>query len=304
MPPDEGRSPPETRAGFCALSGRANVGKSTLLNRLVGAELAIVTPRPQTTRRRLLGIYSSEEGQAVFVDAPGLLEPRNPLQRAMRGEAEEALEGADVVVYVTDAGYEPSLEAAREFRPPHDMSAILCLNKTDRVSEGRRAELEREFGEGPWERVVATIATEGVGVDALREAVFGGLPPSPPLYPPDQLTTASRRFFVEEFVREACFGELAEEVPYSVAVRVEEFREDEEPLYISAVIYVERSSQKGIVIGEDGTMIRRIGTAARGRVQEFLDRRVYLDLWVKVLPKWRKKPDRLSRLGYGSPGPG
>lgn len=291
-------APAEHRAGFCALLGLPNVGKSTLLNRLVESELAVVTPKAQTTRRRLRGIYSDDRHQAIFVDTPGLLEPRYLLQEAMRDEAERALEGTDVRVWVVDAGYPPSLEFALASELPDRRVDVLCLNKVDRVDEARRRELLDRLEGAGWATVVPTVAREGVGVDRLRSEVLERLPTSPPLYPPDQLATDHLRKFAAEFVREACFHELEQEVPYSVAVVVEEFRESEDPVYVSAVLYVERSSQKGIVIGEGGKMIRRIGSRARRRIEAFLGRRVYLDLWVKVLPKWRKKRSELARLGF------
>lgn len=291
----------ETRSGFCALVGLANVGKSTLLNRLVGQKLAIVTPKTQTTRRRLSGIFTDERGQVIFVDTPGLLEPRYLLQEAMRAEALEALEGADAAIYVADCGFAPSLEDAAAFRPPGDIPATLCLNKADRPGD-RLDELARRFREeGDWRAVVPTVATSARGIDELRAAAFDMLPPGPPLYPPDQLATASLRELAAEFVRECCFGVLEEEVPYSVAVEVTEFREDEDPLFIRAVLFVERESQKGIVIGQGGGMIRRIGTCARKEIEQLVDRQVYLDLHVKVLSKWRKKPGALARFGLPVP---
>lgn len=285
-------------AGFVAVVGLPNVGKSTLVNALVGRRLAIVTPKAQTTRRRLLGIYSDESHQAVFVDTPGLLEPRYLLHEAMKEEAEAALEDADVVVYVVDAGYEPSLRAGREFGVEDAPPSVLCLNKMDRVAPADRQELVDSFPAEAWDAVVPTVATEGKGVDRLRRAVLSRLPASPPYYPLEDLSAAPLRFFVEEFVRETCFEELEEEVPYSVAVQVEAFRESEEPVYISASLFVERASQKGIVIGKGGRMIRRIGASAREKIEAFLDRRVYLDLRVKVLPKWRRRADELARLGF------
>lgn len=289
------------RAGFCALAGLPNVGKSTLLNRLVGADLAVVTEKPQTTRRRLRAIYSDGDRQAIFVDTPGLLEPRYRLHEAMRTDALRALREADVRVWVVDAGYGRSVEAALEFEAPDPEADLLALNKVDRVEEGRREELEGRLGAGGWRTVVPTVATEGKGVDRLREEVLRRLPESPPLYPRDQLATAPVRRFAAEFVREACFRALEEEVPYCVAVSVEEYRESEEPLYIAANVFVERESQKGIVIGEGGRMIRRIGAAARERIEAFVGRKVYLDLRVKVLPKWRKKKSELVRLGLEAP---
>lgn len=293
--------PDDFRAGFCPIVGLPNVGKSTLLNCLVGRKLGIVTPKAQTTRKRLGGIYTDEGHQVVFVDTPGWLDPRYPLQAGMRREAEAALEGADELLYVVDCGFGPSLEAAKEFARPDDIPAVLALNKADRVSEERVEELTEEFGQQGWSPVLPTVAVREEGVDELRTAVLERLPQSPPFYPLDQLSTADMRELTAEFVREACFRELEEEVPYSTAVQVKEYREEDDPLYVSAVIYVERDSQKGIVIGKKGSMIRRIGSRARREIEELVGRQVYLDLWVKVLSKWRKKPGALARLGLPVP---
>lgn len=293
----------ETRSGFCALVGLANVGKSTLLNRLVGEKLAIVTPKAQTTRRRLSGIYTDERGQVVFVDTPGLLEPRYLLQEAMQMEARDVLSGADAAVYVADAGFPPSLDDARAFRPPETLPAVLCLNKADRIDDEGDPVARRFREEGRWEAVIPTVATADQGIDALRAAVFAVLPPGPLLYPEDQLATASLRDFASEFVRECCFEALEEEVPYSVAVEIREFREDDEPVYVAATIFVERESQKGIVIGKGGRMVRRIGSCAREGIERLVGRQVYLDLHVKVLPKWRKKSAAMSRFGLPVPEP-
>lgn len=302
-PPSPSDAGAPFRAGFVGLVGLANVGKSTLLNRLVGERLSIVTPKAQTTRRRLLGIYTDDAHQAVFVDTPGLLDPRYRLQEAMRGEATAALEDADVLVEVVDVGFPPSVEWARGHRPRTDAPRILCLNKIDRISRDELRALEEEFSAGPWEAIVPTMAEEGAGVDGLREEILARLPESPALYPRDELSDAPVREFVAELVREACFELLGEEVPYSTAVRVERFEERgaDGPVYIEARIYVERESQKGIVIGARGAMIREIGTRARRKVEAFLDRGVYLDLRVKVLPNWRKRDDFLRLLGFRVP---
>jgi len=295
---DSGPRTEEHRAGFCAILGLPNVGKSTLLNRLVGEPLSIVTPKAQTTRRRIRAIHTGEDHQIVFVDTPGLMEPRYLLQRAMREEAEEARRDADVLLHVVDAGFERGIRQDLETPAPAGVPAVLCLNKVDRIDRDRREELEGAFREAGWGTVVSTVATEGRGVERLHRTITDRLPASPPLYPADQLATAPTRFFVAEFVREACFEELEEEVPYAVAVEIEQFREERDPLYIEAVIHVERESQKGIVIGKGGRTIRRIGIAARRRAEAFLDCRLYLDLWVKVLPKWRTRRSELERLGY------
>lgn len=303
----EGRDVEEAfRAGFVAIVGLPNVGKSTLLNGLVGARLGIVSPKAQTTRRRLLGIYSDERHQAVFVDTPGLLRPRYPLQEAMLREALEAREEADALLYVVDAGFGPSIEDALGARPPPEVPAVLCLNKVDRLAPPEADALAERLAEARWDPVLPTVATEGRGVDALRAAVLERLPPSPPYYPTDELATAPVRFFVAEFVRESCFEKLAEEVPYSVEVEVEEFRERGEggPTYIAARVYVERASQKGIVIGEGGRMIRDIGTDARRKIEAFLGGPVYLELRVKVLPNWRRRRNLLKLLGFRTPSDG
>jgi len=288
-------------AGFVALGGLPNTGKSTLLNELVGERLSIVTPKAQTTRQRLLAIYTDSRHQAVFVDTPGLLEPRYLLQAGMLEEAEQAATDADVIVYVADAGYERSLEHARAWRPPRALPAILCLNKVDRIEAEILEELSRSFADGVWEAVVPTVATKGRGVEALRDEILARLPPGAFLYPEDELATAPLRFFAAELIRETCIEELGQELPYSIAVGIEEFREQEEPVYIAATVFVERESQKGMVIGRGGGMVRRIGTRSRHKLESLVGSRVYLDLRVKVLRNWRKDPGRLKVLGYPVP---
>ena len=288
------------RAGLCAIVGLPNVGKSTLLNGLVGERLSIVTPKAQTTRQRLLGIYSDQNHQAVFIDTPGLLEPRYSLHEAMQAEAERALSGADILLYVADAGWAESLEHAASYRRPPDISSILCLNKVDRGEEDGLAELQHA-AESAWDRVHRTIATTGLGLDSLRETILELLPACPPLYPVEDVATAPLRFFAAELIRETCFEDLAQEVPYSVAVTVEEFREASDPVYISAYVYVERDSQKAIIIGRGGSMIRALGRKSRLKIEALLDRPVYLDLRVKVMPNWRRRPGRLKLFGYDVP---
>ncbi len=292
------------RAGFVALLGLPNVGKSTILNALVGRKLSIVTPKAQTTRRRVSAILTDGEHQAVFLDTPGLMEPRYALHQAMRDDAERAGRDADVVLWVVDAGFESSVEDALRRGPPDGPASVLCLNKVDRVGPEEseaRAERLRQAG---WDPVLTTTATEGAGIEALRTALLGRLPLSPPLYPVDEVSAEPVRFFVEELIRETCFETLDEEVPYGTEVRVREFREDDDPLYIGVDLLVERESQKGIVIGRGGRTIRAIGTDSRRKVEAFLQRHVYLDLRVKVLPHWSRQEHKLARLGYGPPRSG
>ncbi len=302
--PERALSEPDAfRAGFCAIAGLPNVGKSTLLNRLIGQKLSIVTPKAQTTRQRLLGIYSDEGHQAVFVDTPGMLEPRYLLQERMREEAERAIADADLVLYVADAGYAPSVEHAVTLARSADAHRpwVLCLNKVDRVTPEERRDLQGRLDGPPWDVLVPTVATEGLGVEELKTEVLRRLPFSQPFYPTEDLAVAPVRFFVAEIIRETAFERLAAEVPYATAVTIEEYREPEDegkPVYINAVIHVERPSQKGIVIGSAGKMIRRIGTEARMKIEEFTGRKVYLDLRVKVLRNWRRREAALKLLGF------
>lgn len=290
------------KAGICAIIGLPNVGKSTLLNRLIGERLSIVTHKAQTTRQRLLGIYSDEGHQAIFVDTPGLLEPRYALHESMQAEVARARTDADLVLYVVDLGWERSLQHAREFAAPPGVPAILCLNKVDRLAADRLPEIEAELEERScWHSVIPTEATADRGVSRLRDTILSLLPASPPLYPLDDIAAAPVRFFAAELVRETCFQELADEVPYATAVEIVTFRESEDPVYVEAVIHVERESQKGIVIGRGGSMIKTIGRKARGKIEKLIERPVYLDLRVKVLPNWRRRPGRLKLLGYDLP---
>jgi len=290
------------RAGMCAIVGLPNVGKSTLLNRLIGERLSIVTHKAQTTRQRLLGIYTDESHQAIFVDTPGLLEPRYALHESMQAEVARARTDADVLLYVVDLGWTASLEHAVQFQPPPGIPAILCLNKADRVGGDESSRIQDSLDEGThWHAIITTVANAGRGVDELRDAILGLLPSSPPLYPVDDIAAAPVRFFAAELVRETCFEELADEVPYATAVEIETFREAEDPVYIAAMIYVEKESQKGIVIGSGGSMIKTIGRKARGKIEHLIERPVYLDLRVKVMANWRRRPGRLKLLGYDLP---
>lgn len=282
------------RAGIVTVAGKPNVGKSTLLNRIVGQKLSITSPKPQSTRDRIVGIYTSDDAQLVILDTPGLLNPKYPLQQAMRSTAVRALEEADVVIYLADAteGMPPSLAEAAELSAMPKAPVIVALNKSDSLNSFQREQLTTS------DNVVLVSALTGDGVPDLMARVARLLPESPFLYPEDEISTQPVRFFVAELVRETVLEQLHDEVPYSVAVQVEEFREGRSPLYIRAVIYVERESQKAIIIGGKGARIKSIGESARKKTETFLGENVYLDLWVKVLPNWRKNPGSLSRFGY------
>lgn len=293
-----------TRAGYVALVGQPNVGKSTLLNALTGEKLSIVTPRAQTTRERVMGIYTDSSAQIIFVDTPGLLEPRYLLQRSMLESALAALADADLVLLLLDATRPedtcPMGEALDALLARRD-ELFVVINKIDLARDDAVSALQEwvreRFGLAP----IRISAARGTGVEDLRRSLIEALPASPFFYPEDEIAVQPVRFFVSELVRETIFEEYHEEVPYSTAVRIEEFREAEDPVFIRAVVFVERESQKGILVGKGGAGIRRLGQLSREKIEAFLGRRVYLDLWVKAMPRWRKKRTALEHLGYPVP---
>lgn len=288
------------KAGFVTLVGRPNAGKSTLLNRLVGEILAITSPKPQSTRDRVVGIRSEDDRQFVFLDTPGLLEPDDALQRLMRGVAVAALRDADVVVHLVDAtdlpaGPPPPLTSlVPELAGAPARPVLRVLTKGDRLTRVQREALP------PWADAVIS-ARSGAGISRLLDLIAEQLPEHPFLYPPDELSTQSLRFFTAELIRETALEQLEEEVPHAVACVVEEFREDRSPCYIRVTLHVERDSQKGILLGAGGARIRAIGAAARAKVERLIGGPAYLDLWVKVTPNWRRSPEALARLGYRPP---
>lgn len=281
--------------------GKPNTGKSTLLNRVVGEKLSIVSPKPQSTRNRIVGIHTAADTQMVLLDTPGLLNPRYALQTAMRATALAAVNDADVVLYLADAleaereGVPPLADAAMLDHPPR-APTVVALNKIDLLTNERRDALRERFRHSE-----LISATTGEGVEALIASLGRMLPESPFLYPGDEISTQTVRFFVTELVRETALEQLEDEVPYSVACEVEEFREQQSPVYIRTVLYVERETQKQILIGAGGQRIRAIGRAARAKIEALVGTTVYLDLWVKVLPNWRRKIRALQRFGYNIP---
>lgn len=292
-----------TRSGHVALVGRPNVGKSTLMNALVGEKLSIVTPRAQTTRERVFGILTAPDYQIIFVDTPGLLEPKYKLQRSMLETALSAIADADVVLLLLDATRPDELPAPEviELLASRRHGLMVAINKTDAgtdaVIDQLKAWVQRHFGRAP----LQLSALKKEGLEELRSALVERLPASPFLYPEDDLAVQSVRFFVEELIRETVFEQYDEEVPYSTVARVEEFREERRPIYIRATIYVERESQKPIILGKGGAAIRELGKTARAKIQQFVDAPVYLDLWVKAMPGWRNKRSALKFLGYAVP---
>jgi GTP-binding protein Era len=293
-----------TRTGYVTLLGRPNAGKSTLLNRLIGQHLSIVTSKAQTTWQRVTGILTVDSDQLIFLDTPGLLEAKDLLQRAMLGAALEALSEADIVLLVIDAGRRPDTKeterierALEEARAP----IVVALNKIDEAPAAMVAAWDAWLAhnvEGPVHHI---SALEGDGAEALLAEVREKLPAGPFLYPEDDIASDPVRFFVAELVRECIFEQYHQEIPYSVMCQVDEFREGGDPVYIQMNVFVERKSQKGIVIGNQGVAIRTLGTCARKKIEHFLGERVYLDLWVKPLKGWRKNRSHLNQLGFRIP---
>ena len=306
--PDVFRSPTmhpsadATRAGHVLLAGLPNAGKSTLFNALVGRPLAIVTAKAQTTWQRVAGIRTESSVQMIFVDTPGFVDGPELFHRSMAAEAEAGRWGADAAVAVVDCTRRTSPREwaqMEEFFRRIDGPGAVAASKSDHsdFAPSRMEEAARRL------RLPAfpLSAKKGTGLDALLAFLRPKLPEGPFLHPEEDLATAPTRFFVQEFVREAVFARYRQEVPYSVAVRVEEFREREDPVYVAAAVYVERRSQKGIVVGKGGAGIKALGRDARRRIEEFLGARVYLDLWVKVWDGWRRKEEGLMAFGYVVP---
>lgn len=304
MMPESSSPDATTRSGYVTLVGRPNAGKSTLLNRMVGEHLSIVTSKAQTTWQRVTGILTIEDAQLVFLDTPGLLDARDLLQRSMLAAALDAVDEADVLVLVVDATRPPkeaetrriesTLEAVRA--PLH-----VALNKTDSASASSIAAWRKWLERSTDARTHEVSALNGTGVDELLGAVRADLPPGPFLYPPDDIASDPVRFFVAELVRETVFEQYRQEIPYSVYCRVEELRENQDPVYVGVNIYVERASQKRVLVGSGGSAIRELGRASRAKIEHFLGQRVYLDLWVKPLKAWRRSRAHLGKLGFRVP---
>jgi len=286
------------RAGIVTVVGKPNAGKSTLLNRIVGEKLSIVSAKPQSTRNRIVGIRTTGDVQMILFDTPGLLNPRYSLQESMRGAAIAALNEADVVLHVVDATDDTvdDLTALAMLDRPLRAPVVVAFNKSDLLNVSRVEGLAAK-----WPTAHFISATRGTGVAEMLERIDQMLPESPFLYPEDEVSTQSVRFFVSELVRETALEQVEDELPYSIACEIEEFREAQSPVYIRAVLHVERDSQKRILIGAGGQRIREIGKTARHKVESFIGSPVYLDLWVKVLPNWRRDRNALHRFGYSLP---
>ena len=293
------------RSGYVAIVGEPNVGKSTLMNRLVGAKLSIVTRKPQTTRKSVLGILTTDEAQVIFIDTPGVLTPRYLLQEKLVGYVAEAVRDADVILLMLDVT-NPDIKRLAG-TPLGDIQSlgkpvILLLNKMDTLKN--RKEVLPLIGQfnalGIFREIIPASALQGENTDGLVEAMTEYLPYGEPFYDPDLLSEQPQRFFVSELIREQILIQYRQEIPYSVEINIIEFKERPEPekFFISAEIIVERDSQKGILIGKKGEALKQIGAKARQEIEEFLGRGVFLELFVKVRKDWRSDESRLKGFGY------
>ncbi len=289
------------RAGFVNIVGNPNVGKSTLMNDLVGERISIITSKAQTTRHRIMGIVNTPDYQIVFSDTPGVLKPNYKLQESMRNFSDGALTDADVLLYVTDVVEDPTKNADYLSRVAKEkVPVLLVINKIDLLKSN--GELEVIMGRWrellPNAEIFPLSAKEHFNTANLMNRIIELLPVAPPYFGKDALTDKPARFFVTEIIREKILLHYDKEVPYSVEVIVEKFDEKENGIHIMATIFVERDSQKGILIGRGGSMLKKVGTEARKDIERFFDKRVYLELFVKVEPNWRNRENKLKAFGY------
>ena len=290
------------KAGFVNIVGNPNVVKSTIMNRLVGEKISIITSKSQTTRHRIKGIVNTDDYQIVFSDTPGVVKPSYKMQEYMLEFSKSALVDADIILYVTDVveNIEKNLDFIDKVNKS-DIPVLLVINKIDLTTQEK---LEALFDKWksliPRAEIFPLSATENFNVDNLYKRIVELLPEGEPFFPKDELTDLPSRFFVNEIIREKILQYYDKEVPYSVEVEVEEFKEDDKRINIMAVIYVERSSQKGIIIGSQGEALKKVGTQARLDIEAFFGKKVFLNLYVKVLKDWRNKDSELKNFGYAN----
>lgn len=291
----------EHKAGFVNIIGNPNVGKSTLMNALVGEKLSIITRKCQTTRHRILGVVNGEDFQIVFSDTPGILNPHYKLQQCMLQQVEGALSDADVFLVVTDMGEEIKNQEIYENIKKSNIPVVVVINKIDLASQEKvTAVIEHWKSEIPRAEIVPCSALHSMGIEKVMSLVKQYLPSSPAYYDKDMLTDKSMRFLVSEIIREKILLTYDKEIPYSTEVAVEEFKESEQMNRIRAVIFTERESQKKIIIGRNGSLIKRVGTEARKDIEEFTEKKCFLELMVKVKKDWRNSERDLRNFGYES----
>ena len=288
------------KSGFVNIIGNPNVGKSTFLNAIVGENLAITTPKAQTTRHRILGIVNGDDYQVIFSDTPGIIKPAYEMQEAMMDFVKESFEDADILLYMVEAG-EKDLKNEAFFNKIKNakVPVLLLINKVDQTDQEKLEEMINYWQEKlPNAEIFPISALHGFGVDQVLNRILELLPESLPYFAKDQLTDKSERFIVNEKIREKILKHYKKEIPYAVEVETEEFKDDGDRIRIRAIIYVERDSQKGIIIGHKGAGLKRIGTESRKDLEKFFGKKIYLELYVKVNKDWRKKAEQLKRFGY------
>jgi GTPase len=296
----------KTKAGFVTIVGKPNVGKSTLMNKIIGEDLSIITDKPQTTRKRILGILDEKDYQIVFLDTPGILDPKYLLQEKLLEYVNDSVNDADLIVFMIAAkDLEKELELFekenyKKIISNKKQTKILVINKIDLSNETIITNAIKLFEKSEiFEKVIPISALENYNIESLKEALVENMPYHPKYYPEDQITDEPEKFFVSEKIREKIFEIYHDEIPYSVEVLIEQFIEREKGKdYISAVIVVERETQKPIILGKKGSSIKKLGNAARKSIEEFLMREVYLELRVKVVENWRKDKNSLRNFGY------
>lgn len=289
------------KAGFVNIVGNPNVGKSTLMNSLVGERISIITSKAQTTRHRIMGIVNTDDMQIVYSDTPGVLSPNYKLQESMLNFSQSALVDADILLYVTDVVEMPTKNQAFLDRvASQSVPVLLLINKVDLLKDQKDLEhlVEEWHSLLPKAEIIPVSAQYKFNLDYLLKRIQELLPPSPPFFEKDSLTDKPARFFVTEIIREKILQIYDKEIPYAVEVAVEQFKEDEGRIHIMAVIYVERDSQKGIIIGKGGSALKKVGTLARKDIEAFFEKKVYLELYVKVEKDWRNKENKLKSFGY------
>lgn len=288
------------KSGFVNILGNPNVGKSTIMNALVGEKLSIISPKVQTTRHRILGIVNGEDFQIVYSDTPGILKPKYKLQESMMSFVRTALTDADIILYVTDVTEKAEMEGEYLFKiRESDVPVIIAVNKIDLTDQaGLEAIVDKWHQAFPQSDIIPVSALNAFNLNALLKSIIDKLPQGEPFFPKDQLTDRHERFFASEIIREKILLNYSKEIPYSAEIEIESFKEEKNLTRISAIINVERESQKGIIIGHKGRMLKKVGTEARMDMEDFFGRKVFLELLVRVTKDWRDKPVLLRNFGY------